>query len=293
MLWLFFEARNHRKGVIRLGEEDYGTFQTETLLNLNSFAKSVGFKEVPYKKVSAPTSNENITESFGFSYKLAGSVHLVSNPTYDTGTVQVFNSCDDDDAGGETDGDNAEASLLIDNNEMADVEVDIGDLQPPTECAQRQVERRLCFDEIATTAGDVDENNREFIQAELAKLLPTITRESTLDAFRRLTEEATWFPFRSPASTTPETAIDKEESALFDKLLGDNGFERLAKSGTKTFKRFEIAWNHEVAKRFKQWSEGDDEIIQVRRKTVVQLQQHYDKRTEYASLQATAPNSRE
>ena len=188
--------------------------------------------------------------------------------------------------------DRGDDTLNDDDSDETDVQVLIGDdiLEQPTENSARQVARAILLDDSAISASDSDEINKAFIQEELAKLLPTYGRESTLESFNRLTNDAAWFPFRSPDSSTPESDIDREEAYLFDKLVTDHGFLRDAKSGPKAYARFALAWNNEVARRFKQWSEGDDSIIQVRRKSVIQLQKHYDKRQEYLSLQASAPN---
>lgn len=52
----FFERKNDKKMVTRLGKEDVGTYETEKLLMLNSFALSVGYTvdNLPYD-VTAPT----------------------------------------------------------------------------------------------------------------------------------------------------------------------------------------------------------------------------------------------
>ena len=58
----FFERKNQDKSVTRLGEVDNGTYDTEKLLILNSFARSVGYdKELPFPKVTAPTVSQNTT----------------------------------------------------------------------------------------------------------------------------------------------------------------------------------------------------------------------------------------
>jgi hypothetical protein len=78
----FFEIRNHNKAITRLGEYDHGTYQTERLLNLNSYAIAVGFTKAPYDRVSCPTvSTGDTVETMGFEYKMATENVLVSNPT--------------------------------------------------------------------------------------------------------------------------------------------------------------------------------------------------------------------
>jgi hypothetical protein len=68
----FFERKNTDKSVIRMGQEDQGTYETERLLMLNSYAASVGYdpvREVPFPNVRAPTISPTAPKEFmGFSY---------------------------------------------------------------------------------------------------------------------------------------------------------------------------------------------------------------------------------
>lgn len=81
MITVFFDIRNHNKSISRLGEKDHGTYQVEKLLNLNSYAKEVGFTTLPYSDVTAPSmSPGSPKEHMGFTYRLDIPADL-SNPT--------------------------------------------------------------------------------------------------------------------------------------------------------------------------------------------------------------------
>jgi hypothetical protein len=73
--------------------------------------------------------------------------------------------------------------------------------------------------------------NREFIQRELARLVPNEddVRESTMDGFKRLTADNAWVPFRMPDSTMEATDIDKEEANYFNEQEGS--YSITAKTG--------------------------------------------------------------
>ena len=61
---------------------DHGTYETERLLILNSYAVSVGYRQdqVPYKVTAPSTGNDDIKEFMGFAYRLPNDMHEVSNP---------------------------------------------------------------------------------------------------------------------------------------------------------------------------------------------------------------------
>jgi hypothetical protein len=47
LMWLFFEQKNQRKAILRLGDEDHGTVELEKLLLLHSHALSLGYDKLP------------------------------------------------------------------------------------------------------------------------------------------------------------------------------------------------------------------------------------------------------
>lgn len=109
-MWSFFEAKNHSKAVIRLGEQDHGTCQHEKLLLLNSYAKTVGYKDnqVPFKDLSAPTAETIHRENMGFTY-VTPQLDRVTNPT--DGSGDVLTSVVDDDGTNDEEENNAEDAL--------------------------------------------------------------------------------------------------------------------------------------------------------------------------------------
>ena len=48
------------------------------------------------------------------------------------------------------------------------------------------------------------------------------------------------------------------------------------KSGRRSFKAFANDWNNEVSRRFREWSKGDDSIVQVRLKSIGFLQDFHE-----------------
>ena len=95
LTWSFFELKNHRKSIIRLGQEDHGTCHEEILVVLNSYAREVGYDndKLPFKDLSVPTADNTVKEYMGFMYCLPCSIDRVTNPT-DLSAAAVSNSGD-------------------------------------------------------------------------------------------------------------------------------------------------------------------------------------------------------
>jgi hypothetical protein len=109
------------------------------------------------------------------------------------------------------------------------------------------------------------------------RLLPENSgTESTMAAFSRLTNNDVWIPFRSPTSRVPATEIDLEEATLFDEWMEERKYSVDNKSGRRSFKAFANDWNNEVSRRFREWSKGDDSIVQVRLKSIGFLQDFHE-----------------
>jgi hypothetical protein len=108
--------------------------------------------------------------------------------------------------------------------------------------------------------------------AEILNFRRTSTRpESTMGAFERQSGGNPWIPFSRDLQTT--NVVEKEEHRIFDEMSPQ--YERKAAlSSTKGYTRFQQWWQQEVAKRWRQSVE--DDVIQIRPKSVTQLQQHYD-----------------
>jgi hypothetical protein len=146
----------------------------------------------------------------------------VCNPTEASQRNTDFVIIDDD----EQQAEEIEESTAVENQLASefgddfDVEVlltEAGYLEAARDANEREIAeeiRRLEADDIAD---NTDHLNRELIQAKLRKLLPTSnSRESTMQAFNRLTEKSPWFPLRSPDDTSPATELDKAEAAFFE-----------------------------------------------------------------------------
>jgi hypothetical protein len=120
-------------------------------------------------------------------------------------------------------------------------------------------------------------------------LLPnTAGRESTLDAFKRLTEKNPWFPLRSPDSTSAATDTDRAEATYFATKSPE--YSRHAElDSPHGYKSFASEWNNEVSRRFKAWSTGDEDVIQLRLKKWEYLAEYFDKIEGHKALQAANP----
>lgn len=293
----FFEGKNCQKCITRLGDQDYGTHQTEQLLMINGCAKSAGFANdrLPFPNVSAPTRrNDDIKEYMGFQYCVP-ITDDVSNPTEDVNRNVVFDVDDHDDEEQEEpivvdDGpSNTNQSTLGDDFDVEVLLTETGYLEPTSE-EQREINEEIMRLEVNDAIEANDLHNSRFIQDELQKLLPSTTsKESTLQAFERLTEKNPWFPLRPPDSTSPATDIDKEEASYFANTSVQ--FQRHADlDSPHGYKAFEREWNNEVSRRFKEWTTGDEAIILLRLKKWEYLADYYDKVEGHKALLASLPN---
>jgi hypothetical protein len=109
-----------------------------------------------------------------------------------------------------------------------------------------------------------------------------------MDAFKRLSNKSPWIPFRAPDSTSPATVVDNEEARLFDEMATE--YKRSTRGNPapahKNYHVFAKRWNEMVANKFKEWCNGDEDIILPYLKSCLQLQDYYDKRQRYRSLQS-------
>lgn len=261
---------------------------------VNGAAKTLGISndKLPFPRLSAPTTRHSDIEEFmGFSYCVP-CTDDVSNPVAQGNLGIDF--ADDD-----CDGDNEEEepTNLAASEDMQetlgddfDVEVlltDTGYLEAgPAE--QREINQEINRLEEDALADANDCMNSELIQLELRKLLPMSTsRETTLQAFTRLTEKNPWFPLRSPDSTTVATDIDKAEAAYFA-LKSPEYSPHADLDAPNGYKAFAREWNNEVSRRFKSWSTaGDDGAVQMRLKKWEYLVNYYEKMKGHEAIQAT------
>ena len=190
LIYCFFESSNERKMVRRLGGRDYGIVETEVLLHINSFARTVGYEpqRLPFM-VSAPMRSSNdIKEYLGFQYDLPDSVHAVSNPTETAGTSVAAVACTiaDDEQLDSEEPDRESRENVVDpelasflsnmyNDEEADVEVVIEDPNGNNNAVDDACEEQvLALNEMEvlakTSASDLV--HRKAIQQAIGVLLP-------------------------------------------------------------------------------------------------------------------------
>jgi hypothetical protein len=296
----FFERKNQDKSIICLGETDNGIYDTERLLILNSYASTVGYGKdnLPFSKVTAPTISPTAPKEYmGFSYHLPEKLHKVSNladPTdhddYDVELEEEDKNDDESEEDIEIELTEAQKDDLVGLlGEEYDVKITTEDEY--VETADSIVENELQQLKIAEEGHTADTVvNKDFIQRELARLVPNDDgRETTLQAFNRLTSDQSWIPFRMPDSTCPCTDIDQAEADYFNEM--ESSYSMNSKSGPKSYKNFSVAWNLEVSRRFKLWSQGEDDALQIRLKSARQLEEYYIKRHQLLSLQSTIRNA--
>ena len=153
----------------------------------------------------------------------------------------------------------AEADAFIEDGDEVQVENDEHDEDPEESIAETSLNETVDLDAI---------------EAKLEHLVPEVRRkESTMDAFKRLTLQRPWVPFFKGTGT--KTAIDTEEEQLFEAMKSQ--YSRKASPRSKGgYYSFMIAWNMEVASQYKRQAEGEEDVIIINRKSIQQLQEHYD-----------------
>jgi len=135
------------------------------------------------------------------------------------------------------------------------------------------------IDAFAEKIMDDDDDPSMDQQVEQLHLLILETRrpETSMQSFTRLTNQQPWIPFRKVNATTPKSPVDFEEEGLFNRLHKE--YKRNVSPGTPRYgyRDFELAWNIEVAERYRKKMEDDnDDIVLINRKSYLQLQEHYD-----------------
>jgi hypothetical protein len=293
----FFEERNHRKAISRLGETDYGICHTEKLLLLNSYAVTVGCPKnnLPYP-VSAPRKQDDaVQEYMGFAHSSYMEVVEVSNPT-DVNVPETGYRSEDGNEEDDVFNDvnieplsHREQDALLSEELGDDLDIEVfANQEEYTEFLNRDTrstDERRRVDEMEDLAVQHDRDNGEAIDQELRRLLPTSSGqpESTIDAFKQLTNQFAWIPFRNPNSETSATEIDRAEYTLYDEwMCGPNPkYSPLVQSGSCSFKAFERDWNNEVTRQFRLWSrEGDNSVVQLQYKSKLLLQEYYNRLAE-------------
>ncbi|CAB9522074.1 expressed unknown protein [Seminavis robusta] len=228
----------------------------------------------------------------GFTYALPDYVHDVSNPTNTTGTLVATTTEEiDEDADGTEEEPPSDANAYLRQvlGDEEDIEIVLNE-EPPPNTANAAVLYQIELEETAELAATNDRMHQELVRSELARLLPdTNGKESTSDAFKQLSNHQAWFPLRSPSSSSPETDVDKAEAALFHEWSPTYNID--VATGPQSYHAFARAWNIEAANRFRAWSQGDEEVVQIRPKNREFLVQHYKDGLAYEALCRTAPRN--
>jgi hypothetical protein len=177
LLTTFFEVSNDRKKASRNGEVESSsmfTYRTERLAMVNSFLISLGYgeDELPFK-VSHPAIPENLSEAdIGFDH---------------TVTVE----------GGSTVQDivNQEVATVQDNARFTeDSNGDVDEAEAPVATDESEEQQDSNSEEDGLDSNQVEER--------IAEIVPEICRrESTMDAFKRLTQQQPWIPFNIDGKT--------------------------------------------------------------------------------------------
>jgi hypothetical protein len=268
---------------------------------LNSFAKTVGFDKLPYEGIKAPMVPDNDVEEFMGFNSPSIEVQDVSNPT-DSTRNDVLETVYDDEAAIASADNDAEAAadeefeeFLMETYETQDIDIEVpvgeDEFSEASVAVTNEAELHLEELELAETARRNDQVNLALINQEMSRLLPdgSVGKESTMQAFKRFTNSCPWIPFRDPFCTTVASSTDKAEADLFESFKGDYERNCQNKLSRKHFHHFQRRWNDEVSTRFTQWCNGDNTIVQINYKSTSFLQEYFDKRREWESLQQGAP----
>ena len=247
----YFELLNEKKRLNRLGGEDYDTHRTETLALLNSMAFSVGYTDenLPYPGLSVPgLPPAREREHFGFTC-----VNSMTNEAF----LARYQA--------------SQAGISTDNtDEYVDEDVDPEEGAPSLEEVLNNIEEA----EREDSEDPETEATADAIETAIARITPLIRPyESTAKAHERLTNQQPWYPFHS--GTAWPSAVHQEEFAVFDTM--QSRFKRgVGPRANGGYQYFANEWNREVANRYRQFTEGE-EVTLIRRKSAIQLQEHFDR----------------
>ena len=272
----YLEMSNDRKRMNRLGEmTDLFTHKTETLALINSMARSAGFKdeELPYRSLSTPPTAEDIEAAdIGFDIAVVLPTGKTVGDTIDTGVPSAASddNIEDDRVLQEEDQAAGNVRSTAGNTVNSVVDVDDDSNDPVVEGSPLDEELNLATETNAAL-------DTVAIDIRVKALLPEVRkRETTMQAFSRLTRMQPWIPFYH--GTGPLTASQQEEVILWEAMSQDYKRKLPPRhSSGKGYHSFMIAWNLEAGRRYKVLTvEGDDEVVLINKKSVIQLQEHYD-----------------
>jgi hypothetical protein len=198
------------------------------------------------------------TEFMGFNY-LIPEIDDVSNPTQNNAQDTLFAAEDD-----EEDRSNEESEELTEtefgDEHNVDVPLDDFLVSVGIDTTLQDAQIQQLNEEEILRQKDVE--HRHFIHREIAKLLPETTgTKTTLEAFKRLTKNAAWIPFRLPGCDTQPTDVDCAEAQLFDEWKSH--YKRVGGNPRNNYHAFARDWNIEAAHRLTMWSQGDEACVQI------------------------------
>ena len=286
LLGTFFEIDNDRKRINRLGEwagYDIFTHRTERLAMLNSLAKSAGYNdaELPYPDLNLPPLLKNVIAKAEMGFDLTP-VTFGSAP--DVLTRMQKEAADGAPINPAT---NQAAALgtVAEDTDEEEAEEQTNETDDPNkeeEPSEEDIELASFLEEVDNLREDDDGE----LDVTVARLLPEIQqRETTMEAFKRLTSQQPWIPFHAGAG--PKTKIDMEEEALFEQMK-ERHRRHVAPSAPKGYLEFETAWNIEVANRYRRSIEEGEDIILIHRKSREQLAEHFDRQQQLLATSARA-----
>jgi hypothetical protein len=244
LMWCFFESKNHQKAILRMGDVDHGTVEMEKLHVLNSFAESLGYKEedqLPYQGLIAPKRwHDSPEEYMGFRHAPTSTVQVMMCWITAEAANAVFDSVEDEEVlindaenNNKDAGEDLEFAEMLnemygdDDNDIKEPANDFKEYAEAMEWGTTEIDRQLkLLNMSAAKAAKEDVLNAVHIQQELNCLLPESTagRETTLEAFKRFTNNAPWIPFQDPKSTSIADSKDKDEVELFTKLMEEGNY---------------------------------------------------------------------
>ena len=247
-IWTRFDEWNDKANIKRKGATNHRTRNTESLALANSLARQCRIEELPFRHVSSPTVDAAAPQEYmGFD------TYAESTRCPETGSGNDDNSNDEEDEIDVEDEDNS-----VQNNTEAVTTNDTEDQLP--DAAELEAAERV-FEQVRNNIGRIL-NHRRYEG-----------RETTMEAFKRQTGGNAWIPFSKNLESNDE--VDVKERQLFDKLQSQ--YKRnVAPSDPNGYNFFEKAWDQEVGRRHLQALAGDNDIVLLRPKSTVQLQEYYD-----------------
>ena len=258
---------NDRKRFNRQGElNDLFTHRTDMLALINTLANDADFNndELPYANLSTPAMAKDLdVADLGFDVAM-------KLPT--GGSVSDILPRDIPDAPSEdtTEDDRLASDDVVQGTVDSTEEDDANDPVPDVLTGEDEI---LAIESNAAQGMDTVAIDVK-VRAALAAVRK---KETTMQAFQRLTNNQPWIPFYHGVG--PLTLLQQEERKLWDEMASDYKRKLLPRHRSgQGFHSFMIAWNLEAGKRYKLVAmDGDeDNVVLINKKSVIQLQEHFD-----------------